>query len=222
MSGMEMTGPVTAFVAGVITSLHCVGMCGPIACAMCLRPCLRQTLASSALYHGMRVLGYGGVGYVAGWVGEGVSRFLLGGSMRGVCWVFVLLFLAVVLGFDKKLQMRGLGDWFLRLVGGRMEGKWAGGMVGLFTPFLPCVPLYLAFGAAGLAGSGAAGAGMMVAFGLGTVPLLLVAQGGMGFLERRWRPEVVDWVRRGFALLSVGVLVVRALYEQRTGCPMCH
>jgi len=29
-----ITGPGTAFIAGLVTSLHCAGMCGPLACAL--------------------------------------------------------------------------------------------------------------------------------------------------------------------------------------------
>ena len=31
----EITGPMAALMAGLVTSLHCAGMCGPLACAAC-------------------------------------------------------------------------------------------------------------------------------------------------------------------------------------------
>ncbi|MCX7714008.1 MAG: sulfite exporter TauE/SafE family protein, partial [Chthoniobacterales bacterium] len=189
MISPEMTGPLAAFVAGLVTSLHCVGMCGPIGCALCSQSCWQERWRAVALYHGGRVLAYAAIGFAAGWVGEGVSRFLLGGGTRAAVWVFVLYFVAVVLGFDKRLKMKGLGEWFSRVVGVRMGRWWGAGVVGLGTPLLPCVPLYMAFAAAGLAGSGWMGAVMMGAFGLGTVPLMGATQGGMGFLERGWGPE---------------------------------
>ena len=66
-----ITGPGTAFIAGLVTSLHCVGMCGPLACA--LMPAARndadpQVVATT--YHLTRLAGYTLLGAVAGGVGQ--------------------------------------------------------------------------------------------------------------------------------------------------------
>ncbi|NBX60811.1 MAG: sulfite exporter TauE/SafE family protein, partial [Opitutaceae bacterium] len=66
-----ITGPGTAFIAGLVTSLHCVGMCGPLACA--LMPAVRndadpQVVATT--YHLTRLAGYTLLGAVAGGVGQ--------------------------------------------------------------------------------------------------------------------------------------------------------
>ena len=61
-----ITGPGTAFFAGLVTSLHCAGMCGPLACA--IMPAAKdnsdpQVVAS--VYHITRLAGYTALGALA-------------------------------------------------------------------------------------------------------------------------------------------------------------
>ncbi len=81
--------------------------------------------------------------------------------------------------------------------------------MGLLTPFLPCGPLYLVFGAALLAGSAAKGAEFTLAFGLGTVPLLWLAQHQFHRIRAKLTPLTMGRVRRGLALVTAVVLAVR-------------
>ncbi|HRE80467.1 MAG TPA: sulfite exporter TauE/SafE family protein, partial [Opitutaceae bacterium] len=61
----------TAFVAGLVTSLHCVGMCGPLSCSLLPRPGesadLRQV---TTVYHVSRLLSYAALGGIAGAIGR--------------------------------------------------------------------------------------------------------------------------------------------------------
>ena len=66
-----ITGPITALVAGLITSLHCAGMCGPLACA--LMPAKRDDADPqlvSTVYHVTRLAGYTVLGALAGGIGR--------------------------------------------------------------------------------------------------------------------------------------------------------
>lgn len=238
----DFAGPVAALVAGLVTGLHCVGMCGPLACAACAAPCARTGAAAGGVYNLARVAAYGVAGTVAGWVGKPAAQALAAEGGRVMCWVFALFFLAVVFGLDKRLRLPMPSRWLGRLLrgtagagrdagagGGAARGVGAGAgvwrralVLGLCTPFLPCAPLYLAVAGAAMAGSALNGAVVMMAFGLGTVPLLWAAQKGMAAWERRFSPVVFEGVRRGLALVSVVLLVMRAGYAPETGCPMCH
>jgi sulfite exporter TauE/SafE len=60
--------------------------------------------------------------------------------------------------------------------------------LGFATPLLPCGPLYFILAAALLAGSALRGAEFMLAFGLGTVPLLWLAQSQFHRLQARLSP----------------------------------
>ena len=57
----------SAFVAGLVTSVHCAGMCGPLACAWLVGNADRPShpLRDTSLYHGARLASYGIVGFTA-------------------------------------------------------------------------------------------------------------------------------------------------------------
>lgn len=220
----EITGPVAALAAGVITSLHCVGMCGPLACAACSRGGGQGSGGATLVYHGSRVVSYALVGVAAGLIGRRLSDALLGGATGWMAWLFVMFFLAVVVGLDKRIRVpmpKGTMAW-LGATSARCGVNGRAGVLGFFTPLLPCAPLYLVVVAAALSGSAWSGAVIMTAFALGTIPLLLALQSQFFRLSARWSPSTMDLVRRGLALAGVIVLVSRATYSATTGCPMCQ
>jgi sulfite exporter TauE/SafE len=81
--------------------------------------------------------------------------------------------------------------------------------MGLLTPFLPCGPLYLVFGAALLAGSAAKGAEFTLAFGLGTVPLLWLAQHQFHRIRAKLTPLAMTRLRRSLAFVTALMLAWR-------------
>lgn len=223
MVAAEITGPVAALAAGLITSLHCAGMCGPLACAACARGGGRGSLGATFVYHGSRVVSYALVGVAAGLVGRRLSDALLGGATSWMAWLFVLFFLAVVVGLDKHIRVplpKGAMAW-MGSASARCGARGRAGVLGFFTPLLPCAPLYLVVAAAALSGSALSGGSIMAAFALGTVPLLLVLQSQFFRLGARWSPSVMDYLRRGLALAAVVLLLVRGTYAGSGGCPMC-
>lgn len=215
--------PWAALGAGLVTSLHCVGMCGPLACAACASPCAREALRASLAYHASRVSSFAALGLAAGWLGERVAGVLTQGGTRGMAWIFALFFLAVAAGLDKRFKVPALATpWASRFLNMRFSPVQRGAMLGLVTPLLPCAPLYLMVAAAALAGSPWNGALVMGLFGFGTVPLMLGAMGGLAALEARWGPGAVEWLRRGLALVGAGLLIARGFYHGPESCPMCH
>ncbi len=223
-SAADITGPVAALLAGLITSLHCVGMCGPLACSACARSGGKGSLSATLIYHGSRVLSYALVGVAAGLVGRRLSDALSGGATRWMTWLFVIFFLAVAVGLDKRLRVpmpKGVMAW-LGGVSAKCGVQGRAGILGFFTPLLPCAPLYLVLVAAALSGSAVDGGAIMAAFALGTIPLLFVLQSQFFRLGAVWSPRTMDYLRRGLALASVVLLLMRGTYSAQTGCPMCH
>lgn len=224
MNPNELTGPVAALLAGLVTSLHCAGMCGPLACAACVSDCGRRAHSAAGAYHGSRLASYIGLGAIAGWLGSGISSALLDGATRGMTWIFVLFFALVAVGFDKYLRFPVGGAWsgrvFSRVTAWGPVAR--SGALGGLTPLLPCAPLYLVVVAAALSGSAWSGGLLLGAFGLGTVPLLFLMQNRMAALRTRWSPRAMDYLRRGLAAASVVLLLARGTYTASTGCPMCH
>jgi sulfite exporter TauE/SafE len=206
-----ISGPGTAFIAGLVTSLHCAGMCGPLACA--LMPAARDDsdpqLVASA-YHVSRLAGYAMLGALAG----GVGRFplaLLGDSvLRWLPWLLVAFFVAMAFRLEQRLPrlpVLGRGyTWLLAKLRGGSRVRAAAAM-GLATPWLPCGPLYFLLSLALLSGSALRGTETLLAFGLGTVPLLWLAQTNFHWLRARLNPRTLARMR---TVMACGVALLLA------------
>lgn len=221
----SISTPSAALIAGLVTSLHCAGMCGPLACMFAPGPNDRadpQTVAT--VYHVSRVLGYTVLGTIAGSVGR-VPAILLGdGFLRLLPWVLAAFFLTVAFRVDRWLPKPALlGRLRLRL-SSWLHGKsrvQVAAVMGLATPVLPCGPLYFLITLSALSGSALRGAEFMLAFGLGTVPLLWIAQAGYGRLRVRLSPVWLARFQTGLALLAAAVIVWR-LQAPGGGDFLCH
>ncbi|HKJ91452.1 MAG TPA: sulfite exporter TauE/SafE family protein [Oceanipulchritudo sp.] len=218
-----ITGPWPAFLAGVVTSLHCAGMCGPLACYIAPRPGSPSSFATVAsLYQIGRLLSYtligalaGGLGMITlGWVDlyqHSLSRFLP--------WVLVLFFLLVAFRLDRLFPKPAfLVPWI-----GRAQRKaqslprpLSGLLIGLLTPLLPCGPLYAVFGLALMTQSPVRGAEFLLLFGLGTLPLLWIVQAAFSRWQGAISPLAISRLQRGLALAVALVLGFR-LYYFETG-----
>jgi len=207
---MELSGvdsPAAAFVAGLVTSLHCAGMCGPLACWLTPTKAGEDATTIYTVYHGTRIFAYGLLGAIAGAVGKGPMALLGDGAIRYAPWALVLFFIAVALRWDKKLPQSGFlaGRWlkiqaWLR---GRSRLSTAA-VLGTATPLMPCGPLYFVAALAALSGSAVRGAEFMLAFGLGTMPLLWAVQANFGWLRVKLSPA---WTTR----LQVTLAIAAAL-----------
>lgn len=224
-----INGAAAAFVAGVATSAHCVGMCGPIACAACTGGCGYRRGAS---YHGARLFAYALVGALAGMLGRSPIERLLGSPAVLLPWALVVVFVALGLGADRWLPRPAFLSnllFRLRLKGWATKGGRGAFLLGLGTPMLPCGPLYLIFGSALATGSAVRGAEFALAFGLGTVPLLWLAQGQIGKIRDRLGPRALLYAQRGIAISAALVLAWRlrsTLWfmdnaEEIVGCGCC-
>ncbi|HZP59030.1 MAG TPA: sulfite exporter TauE/SafE family protein [Opitutaceae bacterium] len=208
-----VNSPATAFAAGLVVSLHCAGMCGPLACALLpTRGEDGDVRTVATLYHLSRLAGYTALGAVAGGLGMLPLSWLSASAARWLPWTLVLFFVAMALRLDRFLpRSRLIGGWFLRLsaaLRGRSRPA-AAALLGLATPLLPCGPLYFLIGLALLAGSALRGMEFMLAFGLGTVPLLWVAQLQFGWLRARLTPRGLSFLRVTLAVISALIIAWR-------------
>jgi sulfite exporter TauE/SafE len=205
--------PVAALVAGLVTSLHCAGMCGPLACVIGpARGRPEDATALAATYQVSRVFGYTVLGAVAGAIGALPRAALEGPWVVWLPWATVVFLVALALRVDQRLpRWAPLARWTTRLrfkLSGRSPWVVAGG-VGLLTPLLPCGPLYFLVAIAALSGSAVRGAEFMLAFGLGTLPLLWLAQANVGWVGRRFSALNVARVQSGLALAAAVVMAWR-------------
>lgn len=172
---------VPAFVLGFISSLHCVGMCGPIVLALPVpqaNPVKR--LVAMLVNNSGRLLTYGLLGLLIGTFGNGFY-------VAGVQQVFSILIGAGVIAFavipatwKNKLQeaiplVKKTGEVFRNTFSHylRKEHHSAYFIAGMLHGLLPCGLVYFALAGAILTSSAISAALFMVFFGLGTMPALL-------------------------------------------------
>lgn len=202
-----------ALLAGLATSLHCAGMCGPIACGLgTLAKSEGERLTAATCYHSTRMVSYTVIGAVCGAIGQQPLRWFFDSPAVMLPWVMVILLVMMALGWDKKIPRPACLARFtarMRFRAGRSTAYGGALLMGLLTPLLPCGPLYALFLAALLTGSAAKGAEFMLAFGLGTVPLLWITQHGFHRIRARLGPRGMVRLQRGLALLTALLLAWR-------------
>ena len=197
-----VTTPLAALVAGLVTSVHCVAMCGPLACAVRARP---------LEYHASRFIAYSLAGALCGAIGQSVALLLKGSVAHFAPWTLAVVLLLIGLGLEKRLPQPA---WLSRLMlRARLDRS-----LGWLTPLLPCGPLWLMFGVAVVAGSWWRGAGLMAAFAAGTIPLYLLAQMQAVRLQGSLSPNALRWTQQTLALISAALLVWRAMIPVNGSC----
>jgi sulfite exporter TauE/SafE/copper chaperone CopZ/plastocyanin domain-containing protein len=183
------TGYGMLFVIGLLTSLHCVAMCGGINLSQCVPQQLPAgdsntrlaTLKPSLLYNLGRVISYTVVGGIVGAVGSVVS---FSGAAKGIVQLAAGIFM-VIMGLNmlnifpwlKKLNPR-MPKIFAKKINDQKSSK-SPLYVGLLNGVMPCGPLQAMQLYALSTGSPLAGAVSMFLFSLGTVPLMF----GLGALS---------------------------------------
>jgi sulfite exporter TauE/SafE len=209
---MPATWPwAVALLGGLAGSAHCLGMCGGFAAILgrAERPWPRL-----ALYNGGRVASLALIGALSGGIGAAVvaagpavlaSRVLA--VVGGGCMVAVAL---EILGLPVG-PSRVLASWaqavvapVLRPVLHARSGL-APVAFGILNAFLPCHLVWAFAAQAATVGGPVRGATLMLAFGLGTVPAMMLAGGG-GRVAARVAPGLVR--AAGVVVLAVGLLTV--------------
>lgn len=204
-----------AFTAGLLGNLHCGAMCGGIAVGIG-----SAGPTSSAAYRAVasnvgRVLGYGLMGAVAGGLGAGVLGVLsvdgLGTVLRAAVGV-VLLWMAVRLAWPrwaaKAAPLPALPLWrWLAPLRSRVpaDGPLRPWLIGLLWGWLPCGLSLTLLAAAWMQASALHGALTMLAFGIGTLPLMTV----LGWSGARFGGNSTRW--RGVGALAMGLSGVLTL-----------
>jgi sulfite exporter TauE/SafE len=188
-----------AFATGLLGGFgHCLPMCGPLVGSFALAAAPRgsgRALQGQLAYHAGRLTTYALLGAAMGLTGSfvnvagrvaGVSAFA--GVAAGALMILMGLGAMGLAAWTKRVEARAASR-VSRLVRGLLDGGGAGRLfpVGLALGFLPCGLSWTLFlGAAGT-GHPAAGLGLALAFGLGTLPALLLAGAAGGLLGARAR-----------------------------------
>jgi len=213
---------ILMFVAGLLGSLgHCLGMCGPIVAA-CSFHIEKGRLVPHLLYNLGRVATYGILGAVMGLTGSfagvaGAWQDFPKLALAGVGLVMALMGLSLLgylPGLKKLAEINPLSPLVLRSLKlfSRDGGTGAFFPLGLLMGFIPCGLLYTAFIAAAGAGVEAGdrvlglvrGLFMLLLFGVGTMPALLI----LGSTLSRLREGLRGWFYRAAALSMIGAGII--------------
>jgi hypothetical protein len=175
---------IPAFILGVISNLHCLGMCGPIALAIPLNRSSKSAMLFGILqYHLGRVLVYAILGYIVGYIGMGIKLFGVLQVISIIAGIGIIIYAwRKKINFTKIKLPRFLctlslskGHFLSQSMGKimRSESPLKLFLLGALNGLLPCGMVYTALITAVVLGTPILSATSMLAFGLGTLPGLV-------------------------------------------------
>lgn len=221
----------SALVLGLATSLHCAGMCGPLACSLIGSSKPQQAWLVPTLYHTTRLFSYTLLGGIAGGLSQAISGLWEASTLKWLPWVVVAALLCHAFSLEKWIPKPKVLQrlWLKQKLKPQANPAKRALTVGLMTPLLPCGPLYLFFGVCLATGSAIKGASLALAFGLGTVPLLWIAQSQWMWLQRKLGAVRMAKARRvltfGMAVFLMWRLQMVHPFQEtpiKPFCPMCE
>ncbi len=188
------------FLVGILTSVHCIAMCGGINLSQCVSVHNVDTKVEGIakykpglLYNAGRVVSYTAIGGIMGAFGSVVS---ISGRTRGVVAVIAGIFM-VLMGLNmlnifpslRKIMPHMPKIFRKKLVSsGKMRGPF---YIGLLNGLMPCGPLQSMQLYALGTGSFIAGALSMLLFSLGTVPLMFGFSAVAGILNSKYTKKMM-------------------------------
>ncbi|MBR5753334.1 MAG: sulfite exporter TauE/SafE family protein [Clostridia bacterium] len=195
----EGAGLGLIFLYGLLSSIHCVGMCGGIVLSVSSNEAARSRTLEQLKYQGARILAYTLVGLVLGALGAALS---LSDAVRGyvpiVSGVFMLI-MGVSILFGQSAFT--LPKWYTKALGRFYSSNAI--VMGAMTALLPCGTMQAVQFYAVAAGSAGKGALAMLVFALGNLPLLLA----FGLLSSVFETRKWKWVLPISALLVIFLAV---------------
>lgn len=195
---MAQTLILLALGLGFATSLHCVGMCGPIALSIGLsaKNKLKFTLKNLTYQFG-RVTTYTLLGLTLGLIGEGFSLVGFQNYLSIAIGVLMIIMVLIPKFFDNQnINAKPLQAILLKVKIGlgrylRRQDFSSLYTTGLLNGLLPCGAVYAALTAAIGVGSFKQSALFMFFFGLGTIPLMFLTVLFGNFISLEWRQKIL-------------------------------
>ena len=203
----------SAFLLGLISSLHCIGMCGPIALML---PVDRNNPEKKAVqiltYHAGRIVAYSAIGLVFGLLGR---VFYLAGFQQQLSLFAGMLMIVIAIVPERILARYNFSKPVFKIIsrikaslGARFKNPSFSSLfsIGLLNGFLPCGMVYAAvFGALAMSHLGL-GTIYMALFGMGTIPLM----SSVVYFQRFITAPVKNRIQKiiPYAIGCIGILFV--------------
>lgn len=169
----------SALIFGLISSLHCIGMCGPIAMML---PVDRNNPAKKVIqimiYHLGRLTAYASLGLVFGILGKG---FYMAGIQQNISIIVGVMMITIAIVPERLFMKYNFSKPVYKIIskvksslGSQFKRKSPDALftIGLLNGFLPCGMVYAAlFGAIAMQDV-TLGVSYMLLYGLGTIPMM--------------------------------------------------
>lgn len=203
-----------AFLMGLLGSLHCAVMCGPLMLSL---PLQKASFLKSAFqvisYQLGRILTYTLLGILVGFIGNSFSVFANQKTLSFTIGIVLVVFVGLQLSGRYSKSLSYLQSIMLIPVSKLMGKIFGMPLWGFFAGFLngliPCGMVYLALATALNSASVREGASFMFLFGLGTTPLMLLISFGGIYLNKYIRfntQKLVPW----FMLFMGALFILRS------------
>ena len=202
------------FLMGLLGSVHCIGMCGPLVLAL---PMAQKTNLEKwgvlFLYHFGKISSYSMLGVLFGLFGSQLPLFGVQENISIFIGILMLIYVGYVFVLKPKqklgfLQFNLLYSSITEQLGMlfKLNNKLAFYLIGFLNGLLPCGMVYLALTSALATQNVFYGGWLMAFFGLGTVPaLMMVALGGQYF-GIKFRQQLQSLLP--VFIFSMGVLLI--------------
>ncbi|MBI1937779.1 MAG: sulfite exporter TauE/SafE family protein [Ignavibacteriales bacterium] len=212
----------TGFIVGLAGSLHCIGMCGPIAFAL---PVSNQSnfkiMLGRVLYNLGRVVTYSILGALFGLFG---SRLVLFGLQQHLSIGFGIIIMIYVFT-PGKIKTKIAGTFFYKHATALLKSQFAKLLsvnsnsslftIGLLNGLLPCGFVYVGIAGAVSTGNFLSGSFYMALFGLGTFPAMLAASVFGKFININLKRKINRFV----PVLAVVLAILFILRGMNLGIP---
>jgi len=186
----------SAFVMGLAGSIHCIGMCGPLAMSLPVSHNSNLSrITGGLIYNSGRILSYASMGLIFGSLGNLIIATKWQSGLSIALGVIILLYLLLPKKYFHFSTASSLGKPFMFLrqqLGKLFQSKKLSSLffIGVLNGFLPCGLVYLALTSSIISASPVNGGMFMLFFGLGTFPMMFATVLMGNYLNQSLRQKI--------------------------------
>ena len=186
----------SAFIMGLAGSLHCIGMCGPLALSLPVSHNNNWSrISGGVIYNSGRIFSYGLLGLVLGSLGNLIIATKWQSDLSIALGIIILIYLFAPKKYFQFTQTNIFNKPFIllrRQLGQLFQSRKLSSFffIGVLNGFLPCGLIYLALTSSLITASSLNGSMFMVFFGLGTFPLMFATVLMGSYLNQAIRQKI--------------------------------
>lgn len=208
---------LAAISLGILGSLHCVGMCGPIALALPVQSRSKaDRFIAILVYNAGRIVTYSALGAVFGLLGQGFALFglqqVLSITLGAIILIYIVLPTDLFAKFSFASKLHGTFNKLKQPLSNLFTQRSRSALfsIGLLNGLLPCGLIYMAITGALASGSVVEGMLFMAVFGLGTVPAMFSVAWFSNLISVKFRLTITKAMPYVVSVMAV-LLILRGM-----------